>query len=217
VKDPNVNPGGIGDSTSLSLLDRVKNQEPAAWKRLVRLYTPLVYYWCRQAGLSATDAEDVGQEVFRAVARKIGNFHRDQAGDTFGGWLRTITCNKVRDHRRKHQHERPAAGGSEALRKLAQVPDKKFDEPGQSSSSGEVNATEAAILCRRALELVRTEFEVRSWQAFWRVVVDGQKPALVAQELKMSANAVYVAKSRILQRLREEFAGLVDPNCILKP
>src|SRR5580765_1041873 len=86
------------DHTSLTLLDRVRRKDKEAWERLVSLYTPLVYHWCIIAGLQAADAEETAQEVFLAVARAVVSFHRDQDGDTFRGWLRIITRNKIFDH-----------------------------------------------------------------------------------------------------------------------
>src|SRR5262245_63501950 len=85
-------------STSLGLLDRVRADDPAAWDRLVALYAPLVLHWCRRFALPEQDAPDVFQEVFRAVTGHIRAFRKDRAGDTFRGWLRTITRNKVHDH-----------------------------------------------------------------------------------------------------------------------
>ena len=78
-------------STSASLLDRVRQLDPEAWDRLTRLYSPLVYRWCRQAALQDTDAADVSQEVFRSVAGGIAKFHRDQPGDSFRGWLWSLS------------------------------------------------------------------------------------------------------------------------------
>src|SRR4029077_16915488 len=97
VADSNVYSGRGSGATSMSLLVRVKLREPRAWEQLVLLYTPLVYEWCRANGLEEFDAADVGQEVFLAVARTIGDFRLEQSAGTFRGWLRTITLNKVRD------------------------------------------------------------------------------------------------------------------------
>jgi RNA polymerase sigma-70 factor, ECF subfamily len=184
---------------------RVQINDPAAWERLVSLYSPLVYRWCRQAGLQSADAADVGQEVFRAVARKIVDFRRERLGDTFRGWLRTITRNKVRDRLRQQRVGETGAGGAEAQRQLLQLP---FEE-GQAEGEA-ADAQEATLLYRRAVELLRQEFEERTWQAFWRVAVGDEAPADVAAALGMTVNAVYLAKSRVLRRLREEFADLVE-------
>src|SRR5437764_1344254 len=104
-----------GTDTPLSLLLRLKRDEQPAWERLVKLYTPLVYRWCRQHGVQAADAADVGQEVFQAVARRIHDFRRERPGDSFRGWLRTITRNKVRDYYRSHPSELAAVGGEGGL------------------------------------------------------------------------------------------------------
>jgi len=207
VTDANVSKGELPGSTSLSLLERIKVQDQAAWERLVTLYSPLVYRWCRQAGLQAADAADVGQEVFRAVARKIAQFRHEREENTFRGWLRTITRNKVRDYYRHKRVEFRGAGGADAQKRLLQLESEGGDE-GDSS----FDADERGILYRRAIELVRQEFEERTWQAFWRVAVDENRPADVAAALGMTPNAVYLAKSRVLRRLREEFAGLVDAD-----
>jgi RNA polymerase sigma-70 factor (ECF subfamily) len=183
---------------------RVKAQDQAAWERLVSLYSPLVYRWCRQAGLQAADAADVGQEVFRAVARKIADFRRERLGDTFRGWLRAITRNKVRDRLRQRPAE-AGVGGSDAQRYLLQLPT-EGDEPGGADADVE----ETTFVYRRAVELLRQEFGERTWQAFWQVAISDEAPAHVAAELGMTVNAVYLAKSRVLRRLREEFADLVD-------
>jgi RNA polymerase sigma-70 factor (ECF subfamily) len=196
-----MNPGNGSGSVSPSLLLRVRAQDREAWERLVSLYGPLVYRWCCQAGLQAADAADAGQEVFRAVARRITGFRRDFPGATFRGWLRTITRNKVLDHWRRQRQGVRGRGGSEAQQQLLQLP---------ADDSGADQATEATLVYHQALTLLRTEFEERTWQAFWRVAVNDRNPADVAAELGMTLNAVYLAKSRILRRLREEFADLEE-------
>jgi RNA polymerase sigma-70 factor, ECF subfamily len=117
----------IPGSTSSGLLRRVKLQDAEAWRRLVRLYGPLVFLWCRQFGASGEDAADVAQEVWIAVAAKLADFRRDGPQHSFRGWLWTITRNKLRDRRR--DPEPSAAGGSDAQRWLSQVP----DEPPESA------------------------------------------------------------------------------------
>ena len=191
---------GSGDrasGTSRSLLDRARGHDPAAWERLVGLYAPLVHYWCRRWGLPEDDAPDVFQDVFGAVAARLGGFRRDPAGGTFRGWLRTITRNKVNDAFRRRRREPAGVGGSEAQARLLRVPG-----PAPADDDGPADAGVPALL-RRGLELIRGEFEPRTWQAFWRTAVDGRAPKDVADELGMSGGAVRVAKSRVLHRLRE--------------
>jgi RNA polymerase sigma-70 factor (ECF subfamily) len=187
----------LSSGTSRSLLARVQADESQAWDRLVHLYAPLVLHWCRCAGLQSQDVSDIFQDVFQAVLKYVRKFRKDRKEDTFRGWLRRITQNKLRDHFRKLGRDGQAEGGSTALNRFAQLP-----EP--SSIEGERG------LFARALEMIRGEFEERTWKAFWRTTVDGQAPKEVGIELAMSPGAVRVAKSRVLHRLREELGDLME-------
>ena len=182
--------------TSSSLLDRVKADEAGAWDRLVALYAPLLYDWCRRWKLQDDDVADVFQEVFKTLVVHLADFRRDRAGATFRGWLFTITRNKVLDHFRKRSHD-AEGGGTEGAMRLAQV-------PAPDAAPDPEEAEEIRRLYHRGLELIRGEFEDRTWQAFWRTAVEGRTPRDVAVELSMTSGAVRVAKSRVLQRLREE-------------
>jgi len=204
VTDPNVNPQGEASTTSLSLLERARAHDQAAWARLVDLYGPLLHRWCLGAGLQPADAADVTQEVFAVVARSIDGFRHDRPGDTFRGWLYSITRNKIRDRLRKA--EAPGVGGTDAQHRLAALPAEDADPESPTDPEGE------RALYLQAIEMIRGEFEPKSWQAFWRVTVDGRSAAEVAAELGTSRNAVYLARSRILGRLREEFQGLIHPD-----
>ena len=195
---------GSSDSSSISstLLGQVKAGRPEAWARLVELYGPVVYRWCRRAGVGREDAADVVQEVFCSVAARVADFRRSEPGDSFSAWIGTITRNKIRDWFRRHRGRAEARGGTDAYEHLREIPD--LDEPSQTA----VRVDDGGLLSRRAMELVRAEFEDRTWEAFWRVTVDGQYPADVAEDLDMSVNAVYKAKFRVLRRLRQELDGL---------
>ena len=110
------------DSTSLSLLNAVRTGSETAWQRLVDLYHPLVYSLCRRWGLEEHDAENVGQEVFVAIYRGIGEFRREQSGDTFRGWVRRICRNKYVDWVRTVANAPQAVGGSSAHRMVMKTP-----------------------------------------------------------------------------------------------
>jgi RNA polymerase sigma-70 factor (ECF subfamily) len=206
VTDWAVNKSEPVSRTSLSLLERVRARDQSAWHKLVKLYGPLVYGWCLRAGLQPADAADVGQEVFASLARAIDTFRHDREGDTFRGWLFTITRNKLRD--RSAAPGVRGAGGSDAQRRLSELAVESGHDASPTSDSNEANDVQA--LCRRAIDLVRGEFEPQSWAAFSRAFVNGDSPADIAVDLGISVNAVYLAKSRILHRLREEFSALVD-------
>jgi RNA polymerase sigma-70 factor (ECF subfamily) len=207
VTDRRVNKVEAPSRTSSSLLDRARAHDQAAWDRLVKLYGPLVYRWCRAAGLQAADAADVGQEVFRAVARGVAGFRRGRDDGTFRGWLRTITRTKLADFFRCQPPGGAGAGGPDGPRLLQQLPVPEGDEP-----SREAVADETRLLFRRAVELIRGEFAEGTWRAFWQVVAEDRRPAEVAADLGVSVNTVYLAKSRVLRRLREEFADLLTED-----
>jgi RNA polymerase sigma-70 factor (ECF subfamily) len=190
-------------ATSRPLLDRVRADDPAAWNTLVDLYGPLVFTWCRRWDLPEQEIADVFQDVFQAVSSHIATFRKDNEGDTFRGWLRTITQNKVRDHFRKVGREPGGAGGTEAQLRFAGLP----EDPSRDDDSVHDDVVERGLI-RRVLELIRNEFEDRTWQAFWLTTVDGRAATDVAAEIGMTSGAVRVAKSRVLRRLRDELGEL---------
>lgn len=186
--------------TSLSLLARAKAQEPAAWNRIVDLYAPLVYSWCRSQGLQEADALDVGQEVFRAVYIHLTAYHRDRPGDSFRGWLKAITRNKVYDARRRDRNRERAGGGMINL--LPQSQESPADPMDDDS--------ERKAVLRRAIELVRADVAPQTWAAFWQVAIEGRPVQQVAADLGVSENVVYLAKSRTVRRLRDLYGELVE-------
>jgi RNA polymerase sigma-70 factor (ECF subfamily) len=188
-------------STSVTLLERLRGRDEQAWGRLVHLYAPLVYHWCQRAGVPAQDVADLQQEVFAAVAAGLDGFRRDRPEDTFRGWLRGIMRHKLVDYRRRRSSQPAAVGGTTVQRLLQETPEPELlDEPAE-----QING-----LFLRAVELVRGEFEAKTWTAFWRAAVDGHAPAVIAADLNTTAMAVRKAKSRVLHRLRQEIGDLID-------
>lgn len=187
------------ESTPLSLLERVRQgSDHEAWSRFVKLYTPLIFYWARQCGLQVADSCDLTQEVFSALFRKLRDFTYDQH-KSFRGWLRTLTLNQWRDlHKRRASRAVP---GSDALLHELTVPDAvtalEEDEYRQH-------------LVQRALRVMQADFQPVTWTAFWEVTVNQRPPQEVAAEQGLSVSAVYSAKFRILNRLRQELRGLLD-------
>ena len=156
-------------------------------------------------GRGPRDAADVVQEVFAAVAAGAGRFRRETLEQSFGAWLRTVTRSKVCDHFRRRRGLLDAEGGTDAQQRLLNLP-ALADESDSLSAS----LTPDSRFVHRALEVVRAEFEPRTWDAFWRVAVDGQSPAETAEAMRLSLAAVYQAKSRVLRRLRRELKDLSE-------
>jgi RNA polymerase sigma-70 factor (ECF subfamily) len=191
-----------GSSLSTSLVQRVTALDAQAWERLVHLFGPTIYGRCRRRGLQEDEAADLVQEVFLAAATSIGRFAGPPAG--FRSWLWGIARNKLKDHWEARANRPGAQGGTDAQRRLAEVPAHEQrldidDSPG----------LEAHSLIRRALDFIHQDFEERTWKAFWRFEVDGQPAADVASELGMTPNAVHIAVCRVRKRLREEFGEVL--------
>jgi RNA polymerase sigma-70 factor (ECF subfamily) len=191
-----------GQLTSLSLIARARSNDQDAWARLTSLYRPLVAFWCRRAHCPAEEVEDVTQEVFAAAAAGLAAFRRDRPGDSFRGWLRGITRNQVLLYFRRNQGRPRAVGGSEALGQVRDLPDSLAEPPDDEA--------EVSLVYRRAVELVRGEFEQRTWDIFWRTVIEGLSPAAVAEELHTTPAAVRQAKSRVLRRLKQEMGEVLE-------
>jgi RNA polymerase sigma-70 factor (ECF subfamily) len=189
------------DPTSHSLLLKATRREAGAWERLFTLYSPLVEYWCRKGGVLDDDLQDVAQEIFASVANGLETYERDRPGASFRGWIHGVARHKIVDYLRRAVGR--AEGGSEALVRLHTVPALADD----SDPSGDADAV--AALYRRALELVRVQFEEQTWTAFWKVAIENRSPAEVAAELGLTQNAVRKAKSRILRRIKDELGAVI--------
>lgn len=168
---------------------------------MTAIYGPLVYQWARRCNLSNEDAADVVQEVFRTLTHALVDY---RPTGKFRGWLWTVTRNKVRDHFRAADRQAVATGGTTAYAQLQQLAD---DAPEPWTSDDERSASEHGVTIR-TLDLIRSEFEPTTWQAFWLSTVEKQSGAEIAAALGLTKQAVYQAKYRVTQRLREELAGL---------
>ncbi|MGH7224044.1 MAG: RNA polymerase sigma factor [Gemmataceae bacterium] len=191
--------------TPRSLLERLRHQpDEESWKRLVDLYTPLLLRWLRQAGVDASDADDVAQEVFVAVVREMPTFRHNQQRGAFRCWLRAILVHRLRKHWNAKQSTMATAGSAENLQAL-----ERLEDPA-SDLNRLWDREHDALLAQRVLQLIEQDFTSSTWHVFRRVVLDGAKPAEVAAETGLSVNAVLLAKSRVLRRARQEIAGLID-------
>ena len=185
--------------TPLSLIERVRDPADAAsWRRLVDLYTPLIRRWLRRS-VPGADEDDIVQEVLGAMLRSMPTFEHSGRPGAFRHWLRTTTGHRLSEFWRSRRG-RPDSP-PEAWEEL--------EHPG-SDLSRNWDREHDEYVAHRLLELMEPEFSRPTWQAFRRQVLDGLRAAEVAAELETSVNAVLLAKSRVLARLREEGRGLID-------
>ena len=196
------------ESTNISLLARARSNEAPAWDVLVELYAPMIYSRCRYNWkLTPIDAENVGQEVFKAVFKSISRFRRKREG-SFRKWLRVIVDNKCRDHFRKRSND-VVVGGDDAQQLINQVPEV---EDGSLAESGDAELSEKAILMRQAMKMVEGEFSPRDWKIFWAITVEERNRQDTAEKFEVSDNVVYLALSRIRKRLKMAFEDLLDDD-----
>ncbi len=182
--------------TPVSLLVRLRTGlDHAAWSRFVDLYSPLVFAWARQVGLQPADAADLSQDVFALLVQKMPDFVYQQGGN-FRGWLKTVTLNKWRERCRRVAAQREEVG----------LPGDVPDEVSESLWEAEYRQQ----LAGRALLLMQQDFEPNTWRACWALAVEGRPAAEVAAEMGVSVGTVYAAKCRVLARLRQELAGMLE-------
>lgn len=187
------------NSTSISLLERLRERhEEDAWERFVQLYTPLLCHWVRRLGLEGQDAADLVQDIFTVLVQKLPTF-RYNPSKRFRAWLWTVTLNCRRERLRRQQI--PVQSGDPRILSQATTPN-VADEVAEEEYR--------QYLTRRAMELMQADFQPATWKAFWEYVVNQRPAAEVAGELGLTENAVYLAKGRVLHRLREELKGLLD-------
>jgi RNA polymerase sigma-70 factor (ECF subfamily) len=191
--------------TSVSFLDALRSDpDDQRWRMLVELYSPLIRSWLVRGGAAAGDVEDLSQNVLMVVVRRFPEFQRQPQVGAFRSWLRTIAVNCLRDHWRGGANQPVAGGGTSFQGMIEQLSDPQsplsqlWDREHQEQVAGYL------------LNKVRGECSEINWQAFQRFVLNGQSADEVARELGISANMVFIAKSRILARLRKLGRGLID-------
>lgn len=191
--------------TSATLLERLRDRaDTEAWQRLVDLYSPLLSAWLRRHALQDADVEDLVQEVLLTVAREAPQFEHSGRPGAFRHWLRNILANRLREFWRGRRLRPAATGESDFLALLDQLQDP------DSGISHLWDQEHDQHIVRRLLAMIEPQFAPSTWQAFRRVVLDGARPDAVAAELGLTVNAVFIAKSRVLQRLRQEAREFLD-------
>ena len=191
------------NSTRHSLLRRRRDGDADAWNSVTALYRPLIANWLRRVRVASSDVEDLSQNVMLALVKNLPTFEHSGRPGAFRSWLRVIVFQNAglywRDRKRRN-----LVVGSEVEEALEQL------EAPASELVRQWDEEHDRYIFRCLLDVVELEFEPSTRQAFRRLALDGASGAEAAAELGLSVSAVYVAKSRVLQRLRQEAEGLVD-------
>lgn len=184
--------------TRASLLVQLRDgTNHGAWNEFMKLYGPVVYGFARKRGLQDADAADLMQDVMRSVSSAINQLDYDRSKGTFRGWLFTVTRNRVFNFLQARRIRPQGSGDSSTHRMLDGVSD-------GNDGSGVWEVEYQRRLAALAIDKVKSEFSENTWQSFWLTAVEGKSAAEVATKLNMSAGAIYVAKSRVLARIKLE-------------
>jgi RNA polymerase sigma-70 factor (ECF subfamily) len=194
--------------TRASLLVRIRDgRDQEAWQQLVRLYAPVIYGFARKRGLQDADAADLMQDVLRSVVGAAGRLDYDPARGSFRGWLYTVCRNKIFKFLDSNR-QKPVRGTGDtgAHERLDAVADREWELA--ESWDEEYQRNVAAL----AMQRVQLEVQGATWQAFWQTAVQGRSARETGATLGMSAGAVYVARSRVLARIKEEVQRLTETD-----
>jgi RNA polymerase sigma factor (sigma-70 family) len=183
--------------TRPSLLIRLRDhRDHQAWSQFVEIYAPPIYGYVRKRGLQDADAADLTQACLLQVAAHVEGFERDVHGGTFRGWLFTVVRNKLRNFLGQ-PHRLYKGSGDSQIRQILEV------QPASSpNEEDEWEREYRGSLLAWASDQVRPLVEEATWQAFWQTAIEGKPGKEVAESLGLTVSAVYVAKSRVMARLR---------------
>lgn len=194
-------------ATRLSLLVRLRDaRDDGAWSQFVEIYAPLVYGFARKHGLQDADAADLTQDVLQAVSGAIRKLDYDPRRGSFRGWLFTVARNKLRNFLAKQKRPGRGTGDSDAQRRLQEVP-----APAEDQAAWWDQEHERRVFAWAAAQ-VRGHFQESTWQAFWQTAVEGKTGPAVARGLGLSVAAVYLAKGRVMARLKELIQETLDES-----
>ncbi|MEM8912144.1 MAG: RNA polymerase sigma factor [Planctomycetota bacterium] len=186
--------------TSLTLLDALRQQDSLAWNRFVHLYSPLMRFWIRRSGIPANESDDLLQELLMTVSGKIEAFdYVAEQRSSLRAWIWGILRNKLHEHWRQQDRHVASPGGSAALATLMQLPAVPFED-----SDPALKSQVQGDLVRRAIEIIRSDFQPQTWQAFEQTVMHGRPSIDVAAEMGLSTAAIRQGRFRVLRRLRDE-------------
>jgi RNA polymerase sigma-70 factor (ECF subfamily) len=183
--------------TSASLLDGLRDHaNRTVWQQFAARYQPMLVRYARRLGLAEADAEDAAQQTLIAFSESYRDGKYDPLKGRLRVWLFGIARNQVRNLRRRiGQHEMQVVDETQHTGFFARLPDDDVFE-----RIWEEEWRDAVV--RQCLAEVAREFDERTLRAFELFAWKGQTAQEVAQQLDMTPNAVFIAKHRVMKRIR---------------
>ena len=189
--------------TRESLLARIRDHDHESWYEFIKIYEPAIYWLARKKGLQDADALDVTQEVLAKVSKSLQRWDPDKSKGTFGGWVYRLVANATMDVFRKRVRQTQGSGDTQTMKLLEQSVLTETDET-------QLRNEYRRELFEQAANAVRSEFSNATWNAFWLTSVDGMSVENAAKKLSLSKGSIYVARSRVLSRIRERVQRIED-------
>ena len=187
----------LSPKTSVSLILKVASQQDVlAWERFCEIYQPLVYRIALSRGLQAADAHDLVQEVMTRVARSIANWDPDSSKGSFRGWISRIARNLIIDFMR-NKNRLPITSDHSDIRKMIE------STPAESKDSQWLDLEYEKQVFIAAANQIKHKFNEKTWQAFWLTAVENNSVESTATLLSMTPGSIYVARSRVMAKLKE--------------
>ena len=194
--------------TRPSLLIRIRDSADfESWNQFVDIYAPLIHDFARKKGLQEADAADVTQDVLRQVLASIETFQYDPEKGCVRAWLFTVTRNRVNNFLTRDRRAARGSGDTRVRRLLE-------EQPASENEQADWDQKVKRRIFACAVERVRPEFKPTTWHGFWKTAIEHHQAAEVAAELGMSVGAVYIAKSRVLKRLKEVAEGISEEESL---
>ena len=194
--------------TRQSLLSRLRDwQDDDGWREFFDTYWRLIYRVARQAGLDDATAQDVVQNTFIYLARRMPKFRYDRTRGSFKAWLGSVTRSRISVFRRR------AAAREAPLPELALEEDDANVWESIPDPAGEV-AEEVwqreweDNLLKAALQRVRSKVSAQQLMIFELAALGEVPLKQVARKLDVSLMQVYLARHRVGKLFKAEVLRL---------
>ncbi len=194
--------------TRQSLLSRLRDwQDQAGWREFFETYWRLIYRVARDSGLPDAEAQDVVQETFIYLSRRMPNFRYDRARGSFKSWLRVVTRSRIHVHVRKEKRHK------DQVREPLDGDDAEQDEVEFADPAGDLldkvwQREWEENLLETALRRVRSKVSSQHLLIFRLATLDQLPLTQVARKLGVSLAQVYLARHRVGKLFKSEVLHL---------